>query len=246
MMTWKIFKKWFSIVILAISAAMMISCADREGVTKTGFLKDYSQLKPDQEDKNTIYYVREHVDWSVYTKIILDPIKIQLDRNKIATNEITAEDIQYLRNYLTTEIKKRLTGGYPLVKRPGSDVLRLRIAITDLASSDALLNLTTGLLVLAPVDMGGAAMEVEVLDSLQQSRLAAVATRKTGSPFNLTEGYTKWSHAKSAFEMWAVEIRKALDEVRGVNMKTRANRSGTKPHIANLLNQYSSTLKPKT
>lgn len=107
---------------------------------------------------------------------------------------------------------------YPVVYQPGVGVLRIRAAITDIIPANPLLNIVTTAAVFIPLDMGGAAMEAEFLDSVSNERLAAIVDRKQGSPLSpldIIGGFTKWGHAKGAFDKWAKELREALDEAHG-------------------------------
>ena len=68
----------------------------------------------------------------------------------------------------------------PVVDKPGPDVLRVRAAITDIIPANPLINATAILAVGLPVDMGGAAMEAEFLDSMTNEPLGSVVDKRWG------------------------------------------------------------------
>jgi hypothetical protein len=121
---------------------------------------------------------------------------------------------------------KALEGGYPLVKDPGPDVLRVRVAITNLEKSSpsrdvisTVLPIGLGLSIIKKgvtgkwIGVGGAGMEVEFLDSMTNERIAAAIDERAGSKVS---GLTKFGAVKDAFEFWAGRLRKFMDEAHGV------------------------------
>ena len=48
-------------------------------------------------------------------------------------------------------------------------------------------------------------------------RVAAAVDKKSGSMANPIDmgAYTKWGHAKKAFQQWAKELRDNMDEIHG-------------------------------
>jgi hypothetical protein len=91
---------------------------------------------------------------------------------------------------------------YPVVDEPGPDVLRLRIAITDLVPTKPVLNTAETVLggrlassasrAITGTDLfvGEVAIEAEALDSITGEREIALVERKFGKRFALEEGAT--------------------------------------------------------
>jgi Protein of unknown function (DUF3313) len=44
-------------------------------IQTSGFLGDYSQLKPGNEGQSALVYINPNAQWSKYTKVILDPVQ---------------------------------------------------------------------------------------------------------------------------------------------------------------------------
>jgi len=135
-------------------------------------------------------------------------------KNRQIDPEALRELTEYFRNAVILEVQE----AYPVVDKPGPDVLRIRAAITDLIPANPLINATMVVAVGLPVDMGGASMEAEFLDAATRKPLGAVVDKKVGIPVNPEDyvvGFTKWGHAKTACNAWARLLRESLDEVHG-------------------------------
>jgi hypothetical protein len=107
-----------------------------------------------------------------------------------------------------------LADSHPVTNESGPDVLRVRAAITDVVPAKPALKVATTLVAFVPLDLGGAAIEAEFIDSLSGERLAAMVERKKGSPTDLKGGYTELGHANIALREWAVELKQALKRQR--------------------------------
>ena len=66
-----------------------------------------------------------------YDKLMIDRVKIYL-KEDAASKEIDPAELKELADYFHEAIVKAVGPAYPVVREPGPDVLRLRIAITDL------------------------------------------------------------------------------------------------------------------
>jgi hypothetical protein len=103
--------------------------------------------------------------------------------------------------------------------------MRLRIAVTDVvASKPGMGAISTVMpigLALSTIKkgvtgthtgVGQASIEVEILDSMTNERIAAAIDTRPGGKI---EGFTKWGAVKGAFEFWAKRLRLWLDETHG-------------------------------
>lgn len=205
------------ILALGLGSFLCIGCASNKPTRPSGFLRDYSGLEPLPEDQSMLYYEKANVNWKKYTKLMIDPVVVyQAPGEK--KKPVKPDELKKLAEYFHDEAVGAVKDAYPVVGKPGPDVLRIRAAITDLDSANPWLNVVAAAAVLLPVDMGGAAMEAEFMDSVTGERLAAVVDRKGGSPMDVagfTGSYSEWSHAKGAFRAWAQQLRGALDEAHG-------------------------------
>lgn len=219
-----------SVAKLAIAfmfCALVLGCAagGMKDVTKTGFLGDYSMLKPGGEDFAALVYINPEVDFKPYNKIMFERILVALSDEaeyKGFDPALLNELAEYYQNALFDAVK----GGYEIVDQPGPGVLRVRVAITDLKPSKPLSNTLSSII---PVGMvvagatkaasgdnlgtGEAATEVDILDSLTGERLAAAVDRRQGGK-SAFRG--KWEDTEQAFDYWAERFRQRLDAIRGI------------------------------
>lgn len=203
---------------LPLPALVLVLCACASSpVQPSGFLDNYSQLRPAPDDQLLLYYEKPGVPWQHYTKLLIDPIKVYYSP-EARHREIDPEELKRLTDYAHVALRGAIGDAYPVVREPGPGVLRLRAAITNLIPANPLINVATTAAVFIPLDMGGAAIEAEFLDSQTNERLAALVDRKIGFPLapgDIVQGFTKWGHAKRAFDAWARMLRESLDEVHG-------------------------------
>lgn len=188
----------------------LTSCAVTKPTSGSGFLEDYSRLEADSNgDRSLQWWEQKDFDWNKYQKVMLDPVMVY--ENKEASNKkLDSEKTKELTDYFRKTVEKKLAAKYPIVSTPGSDVLRIRTAITEIIPSSPAINYPAMALIFFPVDMGGAIIEVEFLDSETDEVLAAMVDKKMGSPLT-PRAFSRMGHARAAFDGWAKELRIALD-----------------------------------
>ena len=181
------------------------------GVKKrpSGFLGDYSGFRTDPDEPDIFYYEKPGVDWQRFKRLQIDPILVYY-KPDAKDKPIDPNTLKKMTDYFGNALVKAVEDKYPVVSESGADVLRIRAAITELNPSNVLVNVVTSVALFA-VDMGGAAMEAEFLDSETGERLAAIVHKRVGTPIDMVGSYSKWGHAKAAFDYWARELRKGLD-----------------------------------
>jgi hypothetical protein len=159
-----------------------------------------------------------------YHAFLFEPVAIFL--GKAATdNQASADELKNLSEHLRVAFTEELTrGGYSIVDKPGEGVLRVRAALTELVPVDPAKNVAAKAvgsvigvgLFLPTVDIGQAAIEVDMRDSNTNARVAAFADRKAGRAyFSGLSAYRRWGDVESAFGAWAREFRARLDQVHG-------------------------------
>jgi hypothetical protein len=185
--------------------------------TPSGFLGNYSGMQPLPEDPSILYTEKPNVDWWVYKRLQIDPVTVYYAPDT-QDRRIEPAELKKLTDYAMNAAVEAVKGAYPVVQEPAPDVLRMRAAITDVVPANPLVNVATTAALFVPLDMGGAAIEVEFVDSRSGERLAALVDRRVGFPLHpgdFVHGFTKWGHAKRAFDEWAKLLRDSLDEVHG-------------------------------
>jgi len=215
---------WFFILLASLLFAGC-SASGMKDVTKTGFLKDYSQLQPGGADRAALVYVKPGTDFKPYDKLMFERIVVLLSDNaeyRAVDPALLKELTDYYQNALFDAVKN----GYQVVSEPGPGVLRVRVAITELMPSKPVSNTLSTIVPFGMVaagvtkavsddnlGTGEAATEMELLDALSGERLAAAVDRRQGGK-GVFRG--KWEDTKDAFDFWAKRFRERLDDVRGV------------------------------
>ena len=70
-------KKWLAFSCVAILAAGCASTKQARSVGHSGFLGDYSQLKPASKPSDSLLtYANPLAKWASYDKVILDPVMV--------------------------------------------------------------------------------------------------------------------------------------------------------------------------
>ncbi len=112
---------------------------------------------------------------------------------------------------------------------PGPDVVRIRIAITDLKQSNPALGVVSTVTMVSPAGLGlnlvrkgatgswsgsGATRaEFLVFDSMTHQVIVAARDERSAG---FTDRYTKWGSAEEAFKFWAERIKTIMEEAHGV------------------------------
>jgi hypothetical protein len=184
----------------------------------SGFLKNYSNLKPNPSlDRNALTFVRpdDKKNLHKYIAMIVDPVEVYLasdaDESKLP-DKARGVGARYFHKALSGAV----SSAFPIVDQPGPLVLRLRAAIIGVdvggqisaAPSEGALDHT--------IDIGKVGIEMELVDSETGEQIAAMVDRE-----NLGAGaeigsihfsrQEKWAAAYEAFDGWARHVRDFLD-----------------------------------
>jgi hypothetical protein len=157
-----------------------------------------------------------------YHSFLFEPVVVSLEK-AAANKQASAEELKLLSEHLRVAFTEELVrGGYKIADVPGEGVLRVRAALTELVPVDPAKNVAAKAvgtvigvgLFLPTVDIGQAAIEVDMRDSTTNARVAAFADRKAGRAyFSGLGSYRRWGDVENAFAAWAREFRGRLDQI---------------------------------
>jgi Protein of unknown function (DUF3313) len=217
---------------VALAASFwLVGCAGTSGsrgsdqpVTHSGFLSDYSKLSPVEGREGTQRYINRAANLRQYSKLYIDPVQIFV--NTDAHKGVQPDAMKRITDSFYKAFSDAVTPGYRIVSAPGSDVLRVRLAITGVQAISPPLGVTDFIPIKAIYNAGRAAAgeaprlveltaEIEVLDGQNQIVASAVSTRKSDNTLAQKEQIT-WSELSPIVYTWARQFRQALDDVRGV------------------------------
>ena len=185
----------------------------------SGFLKSYSDLKPNAEiGGEALTYVNPDKMKSLrrYVAIIVDPVDVF-----VATNAddslIPTRAREVVANYFKYALVNAVGDAFPVLETPGPLVLRLRSAIVgiDLGGD------------VAPIEGAGEALkraivlekvgvEMELVDSQTGERIAALVDKEKLGAGALVGSLSfsreeRFAEAKHAFDEWASRVRTFLN-----------------------------------
>ncbi len=186
------------IVLFALHLSPLAGCGSDDQFSApefSGFLGDYSQLRPGRADQARLIYIDPQADFSSYENVIVDPV-VGWHPGGESFSGVSPAELESLARDLGARMREQLAYEFQLVDRPVAGTLQMRIALVGAkraaASSDA-------------ERAGSVAIEVEILDAVSRRRLVAVAdSRGVGDPTREARD------VRAAFADWARRARDRL------------------------------------
>lgn len=202
-------------IVLSLACLACLACKTTYRETPriaTGFLGDISQLKPGTADQAALLWIEPGLDLSHYTAIIIDPVALRVAADSEGASMPPA-DQQLLVNLLYTKVVRGLQTRLRVVDTAGPHTLHLRLALTDMHESNSVLDVVSTILPIGwissgismatsgtPVFVGGAGVEMELLDAASGKRLAAAIDERVAGK-GLTNMGT-WGKVEAVFDDW--------------------------------------------
>ena len=218
--------RWAGILLLL---GLGVSCSttyQMRHAETSGFLGDYSHLRKGQGQEPYLIYYNPAVDIRDYDKIMIDPIVAYMGKdNRFG---MSREDLQALLNYFHATLREQLGKDYAIVDKPGSGVLRLRVALTDAKGSKLVMDTVSTVVPVAlavsalervalgkTLTAGTVRIEAEAIDPRTGMQLAAMVDERTGLKVTgRFDKWSKWQDARDAFDYWGSHLRSVLKEFR--------------------------------
>ena len=188
-----------------------------KGVQESGFLgDDYALLERPKGMDYAPYlmYIKEDVDWTSYTKVLLDPVVIwRAEDSKI---EVSMADIQTVANNFYILLYKELSKDYEMVDVPSPGTLRLQVALTEVQTGGGVMSTITSVIPVSrvvgdmqgytysskPMFAGAISVESRNTDAMTGQLIAAAMDRRVGSK-NIYKSWETWADINDALEYWA-------------------------------------------
>jgi hypothetical protein len=216
--------------VLTIAVLLAAACGVRRThpvAEGSGFLDDYSILRPGGPDEVALVYRDPDADWPSYHKVLLEPVTLWRSGRK-SLDAVPESDLRRLIADLEGAVRRRLGDGFDLVDQPQSGVMRIRLAITEAHASDAVVDVlrargggtvTSGSGPLHPETrrfIGKAQIEGEIRDAGTNRLLAAGVDRRRSDGVRPVD---TWADVDRALEFWADRVCARLEA------RTRPNRA---------------------
>lgn len=223
------------LVIIAFVAGASLTPAKAADSDKfSGFLTNYSSLKPGPEGGAKLLWQNPNYKWPdhirAFNAIYIDSIKVMLSK-KGQGRGVDAKELAQLSKEFHAALINSVKDGYQVAPAPGPGVLRLVVALTDVEPSDTTMDTVTTVVPTARVFsflkkqvtgknsfVGSASVEGVLLDGGSGETLAAFVDSRPGSKGigGVTDEY---NDAKEAFEAWGKRLRYVLDTAHGRTKK---------------------------
>jgi hypothetical protein len=206
--------------VLLVLASLASSAGAQQN---SGFLTDYSKLAPAADNPDSQIWISKDFDFKPYHKIMLDQVEIFVS----PTSEykgVPPDVFEGMADRFKASIKNALRSGYQIVRKPGPDVLRIRPAITGVNLVKPKfnpVNILPVVLVVRTVSGANQAQnvalsgEIEVLGPGDNVVAGAVSIGVGNTAVRAGQQIT-WKDVQALTDTWAKNLRRRLDEARGV------------------------------
>ena len=209
---------------MLLVAGSVFSTAFAETPSTDSFIGEYAlKLGPGPEGGAKERWLKPGVDFGKYSKVMLESVTFYFAPDS-ESKGIDPQELKDLADVFNLQIINALKGSYPIVSDPGPDVLRIRMAVTDLKASkpgrsavSSVLPVGLGISLIRKgssdswTGSGATKAEFMILDSVSND-VIAVARDDRNAAF--TERFSKWGSAEEAFKFWGERIKLCLDQTR--------------------------------
>ncbi|MEN6466849.1 MAG: DUF3313 domain-containing protein [Syntrophaceae bacterium] len=191
-----------------------------EGGAKNFLGNYYDLMGPGPKGGVKKRWIKQDANFLKYKKVMLDSVVFYLAKNSDyqGIDPVAMKDLADKFNKITIDA---IRDKYPVVSEPGPDVVRFRVAITNLEQSRPVLS---GLTTVIPIGLGISILKRGVAGSWSGSGATGMAFMALDSTTNevvavaedyqsagFTERFSKWGSAEEAFKFWAERLRKFMD-----------------------------------
>src|SRR5689334_18070445 len=134
--------------LLAVVLLCAVACTPRAhrstpATDNSGFLDDYSLLRPGPEGGFALVYRNPKVDWAKYDKVLLEPVTLWRSGRQ-ALDPVPEGDLLRLIADLESVVRRRLDTTFQMTEETGPRTLRIRLAITEARETDPILDVLRG------------------------------------------------------------------------------------------------------
>ena len=219
-------KMSYTFLAVLFSTLFIAGCVAKQArrVEQSGFLGDYSQLREAKENEALYVYVNPKADCRKYSKVIIDPVTLWGKAEDSPLAELDEKDQKMLatRGWGTIDDAMR-KADFAIAVQPGSDVMRVRAAVTEATKAKVMLANTVAV---APYVwqaatlwgmgtgkwpfLGELAGEMEVVDSLTGERLMAGVDKVSGTMGSNMDPRARWDDVRKGFDHWREKIGKRM------------------------------------
>jgi len=199
----------------------------RGSVEESGFLKDYSLMKPGTGDEAKLLYIDPAVNWTLYTRVYIEPITLwHSDDPNSKLGKLDKENQQLLVNYFHTALSNSLSKDYTIVDHAGPGVLVVHAALTEAKKSRPVSDLVSSVIPMGMalslvkrvvfgtgLGVGECQVEAELLDGQSGFMLAEAVDRRAGTKALRTKFDGSFGDVKLCMDYWSQRLAFKLEQL---------------------------------
>ena len=200
----------------------------RGSMEDSGFLKDYSLMKPGTGDEAKMVYFKPDVNWAKYTKVYIKPVELWHSEDpKSKLGKLDQEDQQLLINYFHTALSNALSKDYTIVDQAGPDTLVLHGALTEAKKCRPVSNLISSVVPMGMgvsllkrvifgtgLGVGECQVEAEFTDGGTGEIVAEAMDRRAGTKALRTKFDGTFGDVKLCMDYWSTRCAFKLEQLR--------------------------------
>jgi hypothetical protein len=207
---------------LAAGLLLLAACAGQKArppADVSGFLDDYSLLRPGEAGDVALVYRDPHASWTSYDKVLLEPVTLWRSGRK-SLDPVPEGDLLRLIADVEGAVRRRLGADFKVVEQPAPGTMRIRLAITEARATDPILDVLRGRAGDGVTAGSGplhaetrrfienAHIEGEIRDAASDRLLAAGVDRRRreGAP-----PIDTWAEVDRAIDAWAARLCARLE-----------------------------------
>ena len=161
-------------------------------------------LNPQQESMLIYQQPVTHLHWSA---VIVEPVRWHVTS---PCHRLSAERQALLRFHLENALARALKGN-----DPHGPVLRVQADITEVKPVSPLLNIASSALILLPVQSGGSAVQIRVVDATGKTLYLDASLADNAGLSDFHGHFTTWAHSNTALDRIAEQTRTLLEKTDG-------------------------------
>ena len=130
------------IMMAALISLMLVACQQTQPVRPSGYLVDYSHLKPVDSSAKTLFFEDKKAPWKSYHSIMFSEVIIRVAQGE-DKRDIAEKDLKKMRDYFQRTLANSACTRLKFTNKPGEGVILLRSAIVDIKPVNVAVNVVS-------------------------------------------------------------------------------------------------------
>jgi Protein of unknown function (DUF3313) len=196
--TTSIYRRATHTAVAAFAAGLLAACAT-PNVAASGFLGTYDGLEASEEPGAVKVSSASPATYAKYTSVLIDDVTMIEARLK-------PEQAAAVKDAVAEALQTSLSRDRKITTDQSPTTLRVRVAVTEVNTSNVALNAVMTPLLFTPVDFGSLAIEVDVSDASTGERIAAMTWARGAKANNVLGAYASTGNARALAPVFADRV----------------------------------------